>query len=185
MCVVKTASWPVRALTRVQGRWRRLLRRYGIGHRASFLMGFGIIFSAIGFLVVLAPAPPDPFLFHTGFWPWARVLLWCGTGAVAFIAARSRAQWLGFVALTIAPLERVISYTAGAVAVAVTGAPEHRGVTYLVMAGMFGMLFFVVTLCGSWPDPPTDPQQVPRSPGRGAPPWLRRLTRLLQGRTAA
>lgn len=138
-------------------------RRYGIGHRAAFLMAFGLMFFAVGvgiFLVQIHPSSarqPDPLLFHLRIPLAFRVLLWCGTGGAAIALARSsRWQWVGFVALAVAPVERIFSYAGGfALALWPGGTPGSMG-TYLTMGVLFGAILFVTRLISSWPDPPGD-----------------------------
>ena len=128
-------------------------------------MAFGLMFFAVGVGVWLVQAnpplggvrPPDPLLFHLHIPLPFRVLLWCGTGGAAIALARhARWQWIGFVALALAPVERVFSY-AGALLLAIWpgGASGSVG-TYLTMGVLFGAVLFVTRLIASWPDPPGD-----------------------------
>lgn len=136
-------------------------RKYGIGHRAAFLMAFGVLFFAIGvgiFLVHQAPPrPPDPLLFHLRIPLPFRVLLWCGTGGAAIALARSaRWQWIGFVALAVAPVERIFSYGGAFILALIPGGVPGSMGSYLTMGVLFGAVLFVTRLISSWPDPPGD-----------------------------
>lgn len=147
----------VRALTTPSDRWRRIGQRYGIGHRAAFLLAFGLIFFAVGVGIALVRAPMDPNLFHTRIPVEFRVALWCGTAGTAMALARHpRHQWLAFVALMLAPGERVFSYAFGLVFFAIPGGPPATAGVYLTMGALFGAVLFVTRLIASWPDPPGD-----------------------------
>lgn len=136
-------------------------RKFGIGHRAAFLMAFGLIFFAIGvgiFLVQANPVqpvrPPDPLLFHLRLPLPFRVLLWCGTGGAAIALARhARWQWVGFACLALAPVERIFSYAGAFVLAIIPGGASGSVGTYLTMGVLFGGILFVTRLISSWPDP--------------------------------
>lgn len=139
-------------------------RRFGIGHRAAFLLAFGLVFFAIGIGVWLVQAPPDPALFHSRLPIPFRVLLWCGTGGASMAFARhARFQWIGFTALAVAPVERVLSYGLAFLLDLIPGGVDGRSSvgTYLTMGVLFGGVLFVTRLIASWPDPPAD-KPVPR-----------------------
>lgn len=147
----------VRRVTTPSDRWARLGQRYGIGHRAAFLLAFALIFFAIGVGIALVKAPLDPLLFHTRIPLPFRVALWCGTGGAAMVLARhARYQWLAFGALMLAPGERVFSYAFGFVFAVIPGGPPGHAGVYLTMGALFGAVLFVTRLCASWPDPPGD-----------------------------
>lgn len=150
-----------RRVTTPSSRWERLGRKFGIGHRAAFLLAFGLVFFCIGlgiFLIQSNVRPlPDPLLFHTRLPAPVRVLIWCGTGATAMSFARHKShQWVGFVALALAPVERILSYAAAIGMAAYPGGPSGSVGTYLTMAVLFGGILFVTRLIASWPDPPGD-----------------------------
>lgn len=146
-----------RRVTTPSSVWGYLGRRFGIGHRAAFLLAFGVIFFAIGAGIVLTPPHPDPLLFHTLLPRVLRVALWCGTGAAACGLARSsRYQWLGFVGLALAPVERLVSYGLGIAAHFIPGGPTGPVGAYLTAMALYGGVLFVTRLVASWPDPPGD-----------------------------
>lgn len=149
-----------RRATRPSPRWIRMGRRYGIGHRAAFLIAFGGMFFAlgIGIFLVQTPTPQiDPLLFHTQMPIPFRVALWCGTGAAAAAFARHpRYQWVSFMALAAAPVERIVSYAVAIVLAIIPGGSPGSVGTYLTMGALFSAVLFVTRLIASWPDPPGD-----------------------------
>lgn len=156
MIIVSRLRGAVAALVE---RWVSLMNRLGIGHRAAFLIGFGAIYVVLGLGVVLSPAPPDPYLFHTQLPFPIRVGLWASCGLAAIVGARSdRWQWTGFAALTPPPIERAISYLIAVVETFPPGPPIPW--PYLNALALYGGVLFVVSLVSTWPDPPTDPQPV-------------------------
>lgn len=151
---------PLRAARRY---WRAGLRRLGIGHRAAFLTGFGVIYGVIGVSLVIGPSTPNPDLFHTQLPLYVRVGLWVLCGAVALASAVTPAQWVGFAALIPPAFERLTSYALGTVHSLTEGPPPPW--VYLPGLALYALVLFVLLLAASWPDPPSDPRPR-RRPGR-------------------
>ena len=145
----------VRRVTSPSRFWPRIGHRFGIGHRAAFLLMFGLIFAAIGAGIVLAPQPPQPWLYHTHLPTVARVTLWVGCGLGAVAVSRTRWQWLGFAFLAFPPAERFLSYAIGTAADLFVSGPPLFG-PYLTGVLVWLLLLTVIRLVASWPDPPAD-----------------------------
>ena len=153
---------PLQAAKRL---WRAGLRRLGIGHRAAFLMGFGVIYGVIGVALVTGPSTPNPDLFHTELPDPLRVGMWCLCGAAAFVLANMPTwQWLGFAALVPPSTTRLLSYGLGTVHSLTEGPPPPWA--YLPGLALYALVLFLLLLCASWPDPPSDPRRRRDRPGR-------------------
>lgn len=156
---------PHKCTAAVSRLWRRLMSVLGIGHRAAFLMGFGVIYGIIGLSVAIGPRTVDPLLFHTTLPVGFRVGIWSVCGALTFVAANlARYQWLGFAALVPPSMERLLSYFRGTLSSFGDGPPPPW--TYLPGLALYALVLFVVLLCASWPDPPSDPRRRGRGRGR-------------------
>lgn len=154
MSIPQPALW--RRLTSPSRIWARIGKRFGIGHRAAFLLMFGLIFCILGIGVVLSPSPPNPLLFHTQLPTPVRVTLWCGSGLIAIASARSSYQWVGFVALAPPAIERTLSYLSAIVIDMLPGGGSPIPWPYLNGAVLYLLVLFVTRLVASWPDPPGD-----------------------------
>lgn len=142
--------------------WLRIGRRLGIGHRAAFLSVFGAcIYFPLGLSIAVGAGAPNPLLYHTQLPEAVRVLLWCGTGAAAVALARHpRYQWAGFLALALAPVERLTSYLGGAAAILTPGGPPGNLGAFLTQVVLYAGVLFVTRLCASWEDPPGEAPRV-------------------------
>jgi len=155
---VAARGW--RRVTRPSPIWRKVGKRFKIGHRAAFLIGMGTIFISLGLGILLTNVPENPLLFHTQLPEWLRVTIWCGAGILAIAFARDyRLQWIGFAALQFPAVERFASYASGVVRDSLaTGGPPVPW-PYLNGAFLYFALLFITRLVSSWPDPPTDEQE--------------------------
>jgi hypothetical protein len=146
-----------RRVTRPSRFWRRVGKRFGIGHRSAFLMVMGGIFMSLGLSILLTSPNPNPLLFHTQIPQLVRVSLWCGSGLLALAFARDfKWQWVGFAALGVPPVERLFSYLSGIIRDALFGDGLPLPWPFLNQAFLYFMILFITRLVSSWPDPPSD-----------------------------
>lgn len=146
-----------RRVTTPSGFWKWLGRRYHLGHRAAFLIAFGLIYFAIGLAILLGAGAYNPLLYHTWLPEALRVALWCTTGALAVgLSRHPRYQWAGFAALALAPVERLTSYVAGCILLFIPGGSPGNLGAFITQVVLYGGVLFLTRLCASWPDPPGD-----------------------------
>ena len=147
----------VQRVTRPSHHWRRVGKRFGIGHRAAFLIGMGFIFISLGLGILLTENTGHPLLYHTQLPEWVRVALWCGCGLLAVTFARDRNwQWVGFSALALPAFERFSSYLAAIILDAANGSGPPVPWPFLNGAFLYLAILFITRLAASWPDPPGD-----------------------------
>lgn len=144
-------------ITRPSHHWRRVGKRFGIGHRAAFLMGMGLIFISLGLGILLSESAGNPLLYHTQLPEMVRVGLWCGCGMLALAFARDRKwQWIGFSALALPAFERFSSYSVAIIRDAFDGGGPPVPWPFLNGAFLYFAILFITRLAASWPDPPGD-----------------------------
>lgn len=125
----------------------RLPSRFGrrLGYRGLALTMFGAMFIVIG-LGTWAHPGYVPELVHTHLPLWLRVGIWAGCGLVGMVTAWfARAQFVGFAALVIPPVERAYSY-----GYALVSGPN---VERLSGTALYLLLAATLLLFAAWPEP--------------------------------
>jgi hypothetical protein len=90
--------------------------RTRLGRRGSFLLLLGLCWVGVGVGIFFGPATTEQgaqYLPHEHLPHWLRLVLWAGTGLVAIgycLKEPPGTDTIGFVTLSLMPLERVASY---------------------------------------------------------------------------
>lgn len=133
-----------------------------LGRRGAMLITLGITYLLLGMSRLVRPVTERSGVFHTHIPDWVGAAIWAGTGLAAVGFAFRRNDSCGWIALYLAPVERILSYLGGVIMWLAPGGIPGYGY------GWYGALIYfpliaATLICSGWKEPtalplPDEPQ---------------------------
>lgn len=113
------------------------------------MLFYGIAYVAIGYALHL-PLPREPLYIHELIPPWAKLVIWGGSGLIAIICAfipHVKASIVGFTLLSLPLAWRIASFVLTSIFFPVDIRPV------LSSSVIFGVMLSALLVVASWPEP--------------------------------
>lgn len=122
------------------------------------LMLMGVTYVVLGVGHLLRENPAQSGALHAWMPDWANATIWGVTGLIAIVFAWRRNDGIGWAALYVSPMFRIVSYLGSWVVWFLPGGPEGSS-TGWYGAAVYLPLVFAALICSGWREvpPPTAP----------------------------